>query len=372
MQERAEMTELQRRMRFAAILLAATFLVGVLGFKLIGGSLESWSDAVYMAANVLTTAGFRESAPIESIGAKVFTVVLLLFGAGTVVYATSVITAFVVEGDLTQGFRRRRMRRAIQEMEGHHIVCGAGATGTAVLRELVKTDHPVVVIELEPERVRRVESDWESVPVIQADFTDDQVLLAAGVQRAHGIVICTTIDKDSLVATITARQLNPGIRIIARAANERSLARLRQAGADGVVSPAIIGGMRMASELVRPSVVTFLDTMLRVNDRSLRVEEVAVGGGCALVGRTLSELDVRARANCLLLAVRLPDSGDYLYNPPDDQRLVAGMLLIVMGEAEGVSALRALCDIGARPPVPPTPPTGVALRISEMNRRAVK
>jgi voltage-gated potassium channel len=337
--------------------------VGVVGYRIIGGADSGWDDAIYMTANVITTAGFREAIDIShSAGAKLFTVALLIFGAGTVVYSTSIITAFVVEGDLTQGFRRRRMRRAIQEMKDHYIVCGVGATGAAVLRELVKTQRPVVIIEANDERTRRIEEEFPDVPIMVADFTDDQVLLQAGVTRAAGLVICTTIDKDSLVTTITARQLNPGLRIIARAANERSIARIRQAGADGVVAPAMIGGMRMASELIRPSVVTFLDMMLRDTDRNLRLEEVPIGSASTFIGRTLGELDTHVRANCLLLAVKRADTGEYLYNPPDDTRVTAGMLLIVMGDPRGVRALRDLCEVGPISPTPPTPALGVPVQ----------
>lgn len=355
--------ELKRRLRLAGAILLGIFVVGVVGFKLIAGGTASWWDALWMTVNAVTTAGFREVIPVRTVGAEAFASALLLFGAGAVVYATSLVTAFVVEGDITQGFRRRRMRRAIQEMRDHYIVCGAGATGTAVLRELAKTEHDVVVIEQDKERVRRLEDDWPDVPVIRADFTDDQVLIQAGVQRAAGIVICTTIDKDSLVTTITARQLQPAIRIIARAATERSMSRLRQAGADSVVAPAIIGGMRMASELVRPSVVSFLDMMLRVSDRNLRVEEVGIGSASVFVGRTIAELDARRRADCLVLAVKRADTGEYVYNPQDDLRLEAGMLLIVMGDAAGVRTLRSLCDVGSRPGVPPTPMAGVPAQV---------
>lgn len=352
--------QLQRRLVFAAMLMATTFLVGVFGYKLIGGPTSAWDDAIYMTANVVTTAGFREAIDIRNKpGAELFTVALLIFGAATVVYSTSVITAFVVEGDLTQGFRRRRMRRAIQDMRDHYIVCGVGATGAAVLRELVKTERAVVAIETNEDRAARIEEEHPEVPVMRADFTDDQVLLQAGVARASGLVICTTLDKDSLVTTITARQLNPGLRIIARAANDRSIARIRQAGADSVVAPAMIGGMRMASELVRPSVVTFLDMMLRDTDRNLRLEEVAVGTGSTFVGRTLGALDTHVRANCLLLAVKRPDTGEYVYNPPDDTVVAPGMLLIVMGDPRGVGGLRGMCEIGMTPPAAPTPAFGV-------------
>lgn len=340
-----------RRLRFAGLLILTLFAVGTIGYKLLGGPDTTWMQAAYMTANVLTTAGFRESIPVEhSNAAMLFTVVLLFIGAGTVVYGISIITAFIIEGDLTQGFRRRRMRRAIKDMVGHYIVCGAGATGYAVLNELVKTQHEVVLIETESARVRRVEEEYPAVPVLQADFTDDQVLMQAGVGRAEGIVICTTIDKDSLVTTVTARQLNPSIRIIARAANERSMVRLKQAGADGVVSPAMIGGMRMASELVRPTVVNFLDTMLRDTDRNLRIEEVVVPNDSPVVGRSLGDLHAHERTNCLLLATKDLATGSYSYNPPDEHRIAGGTVLIVMGDPAGVRALRASCGASTLTP----------------------
>ena len=339
----ADVTRLRGRLRVAAVLVGAVFVIGVVGYKAIGGEEHTWVQAVYMTANVLTTTGFREAIDVaENPVGMLFTVVLLFVGAGSVVYAISIVTAFVIEGDLTQGFRRRRMRRAISEMRGHHIVCGAGATGYAVMLELVKADRPVVVIESDPARAARIESEHPDVPVLLADFTDDQVLLQAGIVRAAGLVICTTIDKDSLVTTITARQLNPGIRIIARAANERSMTRLRQAGADGVVSPALIGGMRMASELIRPSVVSFLDMMLRDTDRNLRIDEIPIPETSPVIGSTVGELNAHQRANCLLLAVKDVNTGNYLYNPPDGHRLTPRSALVVMGDEVGVRALREL------------------------------
>jgi len=336
--------DLWRRLAVAGVAVATVFAVGVVGYHVFAVG-DTWLEAMFTTATVLTTAGF--SGPIDvsrNAPLMLFTVVLLFFGAGTVVYAISVVTAFVVEGDLTQGFRRRRMRMTIKDMEDHYIVCGVGATGIAVLRELVKTERSVVAIEHNEDRVRRIEEEFPDVPILEADFTDDQVLLQAGVQRAAGVVVCTTIDKDSLVTTVTARQLAPDIRVIARAGQERSIARLRQAGADGVVSPALIGGMRMASELVRPSVVGFLDMMLRDTNKNLRIEEVAVHAHSPFVGRTLAELDLHARTNALILAVHEPGNQEYTYNPPESELLQAEATLIVMGDPATVRALRAACD----------------------------
>jgi voltage-gated potassium channel len=340
---------LQGRLFSAAILVLVTFAVGIVGFKIIGAGHSTWMDAIYMTSNVLTTTGFREAVDVSrSDGAQAFTVALMIFGAAIMVYATSIVTAFVVEGDLTQGFRRRRMRRAVDQMSGHFIVCGAGSTGYAVVRELVNTEREVVAIETNADHAKRIETDFPGVPILPEDFTDDQVLVQAGVTRAAGIVICTTIDKDLLVTTITARQLNPKIRVVARAANDRAVSRLRQAGADAVVSPALIGGMRMASELVRPSVVGFLDTMLRDTNRNLRIEEVSVPSTSPFVGRSLGDLNTHSRSNCLLLATRATDGG-YAYNPPDGSKISAGMVLIVMGDPRDVRALQDVCGGMGRP-----------------------
>ena len=344
--------QLRRRFAGAAIVFAATFAAGVIGYRVLGGDQHSWMDAVYMTANVLSTVGFREAIPVEgNNAAMVFTIALLFFGAGALVYATSVITAFIVEGDLTEGFRSRRMLRAIENMTDHYVVCGTGATGHAVLKELIHTERPVVAIEANEERATRLLAEFPMLPVLKDDFTDDEVLMKAGVARAAGVVVCTTIAKDALVTVITARQINPRIRIIARALDERSMERLRHAGADGVVSPALIGGMRMASELVRPAVVSFLDMMLKDRDRNLRVEEVIVPSHSPFVGRALGDLNAHARTNCMVMALKRPGSAEYLYNPPDVTTLAGDSVLIVMGDPPGVRALRQWCDSGIIPAV---------------------
>jgi voltage-gated potassium channel len=333
----------RRRLIRAALVVLAMFVIGVIGYHIIGGEEHGWMDAIYMTANVLSTVGFREAIPVQgNTAAQVFTIVLLFVGAAGLVFATSVMTAFIVEGDLTEGFRSRRMMRVIQAMKNHYIVCGAGATGFAVLRELVTTGRPVVVVDVNDERIQRAQENFPAVPFLKEDFTDYDVLRKAGVERAAGIVICTQVDKDLLVTTITARQLNPKVRIVARAVGDRIAERLRAAGADAVVSPANIGGMRMASELVRPTVVGFLDTMLRDTNKNLRVEEVAIPAGSPFANATLGEFDAHHRANCLLLATKSTD-GRFEYNPPDENRIPPGTVLIVMGEPANIRSLAEAC-----------------------------
>ena len=338
--DEGEFKSLQRRVATAALLLLGIFVVGVVGYRVLGGSAYTWLDAVYMATIVLTTTGLKEVVPTSSVAATVFTVLLLLFGATAAVYTLSMITAFIVEGDLTQGFRRRRMQRTIDAMSGHYIVCGAGQTGTAVLGELVSTARTCVAIEHNHQHVVRIERDFPSVPVLHGDCSDDETLVKAGVQRAAGIVLCTDDDKNALVTTVLARQLNPKIRVVARATTERASARLRQAGADGVVSPAQIGGMRLASELVRPGVVGFLDQMLRDTNRNLRIEEVAVSGSSTLAGQAVSSLKLHEYGTGLLLLAMRTASGDYRFNPAADTRVEPGSHLITMGDPASMQHLR--------------------------------
>jgi len=336
---------LRTRVVLASILMISTFGIGIFGYHAIDPA-APWTDAIYMTANAITTAGFRESVKMSPT-AEIFTIFLLVFGAGTVVYFTAAITAFVVEGDLTQNFRRRRMMRQISMMTDHFVVCGAGNAGLSVLGELAATKRPSVVIEADPVRAKRAEEYFPQFPVIVGDSTSDDLLIEAGVMRARGVVICIDDDKDSLVVTVTSRQLNPNARIVARATDERGVERIRHAGADAVIAPSHIGGMRMASEMLRPSVVGFLDKMLRDRDRNLRIEEIEVPHGSDYAGKRIGDIDFRSGVNLLLLAVHQPDAGAYVYNPPLDHQVVPGSQLIVMGDPDGVSKMRERAKAGS-------------------------
>jgi len=338
---RDDLGTMGRRVLTPVAVLFATYLVGVVGYKIIGGARHSWLDSLYMTTITLTTTGFREVIDItEHPAAMIFTIVLLLFGATAVVMTGSMITAYVVEGDLTTGFRRRRMQRRIDAMRKHTIVCGAGQTGTAVVNELASIGRAAVAIESNAERAAVFERLFPDVPVLVGDCTDDEVLTQAGIAHASGIVVCTDDDKVALVTTVLARQMAPKARLVARAVDERAAARLRQSGADAAVSPGRIGGMRMASELLRPSVVTFLDQMLRDEDRNLRIEEVRVEQGSALDARQVESLRLHEYGTgLLLLALRTRDNG-YVFNPPASTPVNGGCHLIVMGDPASVARLQ--------------------------------
>jgi voltage-gated potassium channel len=248
--------------------------------------------------------------------------------------------AFLIEGELSGLTWRKRMDSRVKKLSGHYIVCGAGTTGIHCVRELAAIGAPFVVVDRSEEVARALSTELGCLAVV-GDATHDEVLLEAGIERARGVISALTEDKDNLFVTVTARALNPTLRIVAKAIDVRADGKLRRAGADSVVSPNMIGGLRLVSEMVRPEVVTFLDVMLRDKDRTLRIEEVPIPPARGGAQRRISELDL-GRHKLLLLAVKEPSPELRLhYNPAPEHLLSGGETLIVLGEPERVRELSA-------------------------------
>ena len=222
------------------------------------------------------------------------------------------------------------MLKQIRDMHDHLIICGAGETGTFVVRELLKTKDVFVVIDQDEERLAKI-ALLGQIPVLVGDGADDEVLHQAHIEKARGLASVLPEDKDNLLVTVTARQLNPSLRIVARCAEARMVDKLLRAGANSAVSPNMIGGLRLASELIRPSVVTFLDSMLRDTASTLRVEEIAIAEGSPWNGKTLRELDLHGRFDLLPLAVKSAN-GTLKCNPRAETALSGGSVLVVLGE----------------------------------------
>ena len=316
---------------------------GTLGYYLLGRGRWSLGDCAYMTVISLTTVGYGEvlEGMAEVPLARFFTGVLLVTGAGIVVYSVSVLTTFLVEGEFLHLRRRRRMRKRIDKLTGHVIICGGGRTGQHIAEELHAARWPYVLIDATPEAIQRCEERVRSeVLGIPADATDDQILLDAGIQRAHGVVAALPDDRDNLFVVVTARGLNPKLRIVAKAVDLRSVQKLQVAGADRIVSVNRIGGQRIASEMIRPHVVSFLDKMMREKDRNLRFEELTIPVGSPLVGRILAQSDIRRARNLLIVAASGPGAEDYTYSPGPDFLLQEGMTLIIIGETDSVQRLR--------------------------------
>jgi voltage-gated potassium channel len=323
-----------RRIQFALLAVLAVLVAGSIGYVVLGFSLL---DAVYQTVTTITTVGFREVHPLGTAG-KIFTIVLILAGVGTALYAFSVVLDSLVEGHLRQHFERRRMERDIAKMSGHTIVCGWGRVGRAVAGYLAGQGAEVVVVDLDPQRVAGV-----TCPALAGDVTDDEVLRTAGIMRARALVAAINTDAENVYVTLSARSLCPDLIIIARARTEASEAKLLRAGATRVVNPQRIGGQRIAAAALQPNVVEFLDVVMHDGSLEFRLEEVPVRAGSRLAGHTLQEAKIDETTGALVLALRGTD-GTFLTNPPMHTPVDAGYILIAIGTQQQLSALQGAAN----------------------------
>ena len=331
---------ISRRLIQATLFLALTVLVGSLGYYGLGAGRWTWFDCFYHTVITISTVGYGELPGVEAVHyARGFTVLLIVCGTGTMVYFVSTVTALIVEGDLRDVLRRNRMRKAVEAMQDHVIVCGIGRTGQHVLEELRAMRCPIVAVDQDAEKLERVSAEHTEMPYIVGDATEDEVLTRAGIARARGIIAALADDKDNLYVSLTARALNPGLRIVTKCVEANAEAKLRKAGADRVVSTNMIGGLRLAGEMMRPNATEFLDIMLRDTTHVLRVEEATVAPKSSIMGRTLGAAQLRRISDVLVVAVRTPD-GKYTFNPGAEQVLEPGLTVIVLGARDEIEKLR--------------------------------
>jgi voltage-gated potassium channel len=227
------------------------------------------------------------------------------------------------------------MEKKARNSKGHYIVCGVGWVGSHIVSELCATQRTYVIIDIEKESIERVGEEATEEIIIEGDATENETLLKAGIEQASGVFAVTGDDNHNLVISLTAKQLNPAVKVVARCNETSNEAKMRKAGADAVVSPGYIGGLRMASEMIRPTVVSFLDIMLRDKDSNLRVEEISLPE--SLTGKTISDLKLGKYANTLLLAIRTGE--DWVYNPQMDCVITRGCILVVMTTPEDRASL---------------------------------
>jgi len=317
---------------------------GAFGYWWLGHGRWAWHDCLYMTVITVTTVGYGESLPGMDTAPYVrsFTMVLLVFGTGTLVYFASMITAFVVEGDLRNVLHASRMKKRMRLMKDHFVVCGVGSTGRHIVNELLTTGHRVVAIDVNEAELREIATAFPkgAYTFVVGDATDDEILGQVNLAAATGLAAALSNDKDNLYLVVATRQITMTARVIARCSELNHVDKLKRAGADAVVSPNFIGGMRMVSELVRPSVVKFLDEMLRDKNESMRIEELEIAAGSRLDDVSLRDADIRGKHGMSVLAVRASATAGWEYNPAPDRKLRAGSILVVMGSVAQVLALR--------------------------------
>lgn len=335
------MSEIVRRLRVATGLLVLTVLAGTVGIHWLGHGRWGWFESLFHTLITLSTVGYGELPGMDhDVPARVFSLVLIVMGTGSVVYFASVVTALVVEGELRHVFRGNRMRKAIDQLQRHVIVCGVGRTGQYVVDELTATKTPFVAVDRDEGALLRLKAQHPHLLYIIGDAAEDEVLQSAGITRAKGVVAALSDDRDNVYVSLSARALNPSLRIIAKAIEPHAEPKLRKAGADKVVSTHMIGGMRLASEMIRPNATAFLDIMLRDPAHVLRIEEATVTAASAVVGKTIAQAGLRKICNVLVVAVRSSE-GAHSFNPGGETVLSPGATLIVMGDPDEVGTLRA-------------------------------
>src|SRR6516162_5793452 len=314
-----------RHLRKIGILLVLVMAIGTAGYHYIEG--WTWFDGFYMVVTTLTTIGYQEVHPLSHAG-RVFNVFVILGGVSLLLLGVGLLSQALLEFELQSFFGRRRMEREIGRLEGHFIICGMGRVGRKVARELARQSVPLVIIDnSETKRARFVHENWL---VIAGDATLEETLRIAQIEKARGLIAATTTDATNLYIVLTARALNPHLKIIARASEDAAEKHLLTAGADQVVSPYSFAGQRIAQSLLRPHVVTFLDTATTHLGMDLEIGEILITPGSTFAGKTLESSRIRQERGVIVLAIKRRDS--MRFNPPPDERIEAEDCLIAMGE----------------------------------------
>ncbi len=319
------------------VLTSLILLVGTIGYWLI----EGWNilDSLYMSIITLTTVGFSETHSLSPQG-RIFTIFLLVIGVGFILYMFTVLSEVIVSGRIESFLDKRKMEKQIADFRGHYILAGFGRIGTIITKILGNAFSLVI---LEKDQSRELELEETGHPFILKDASHSQALKRAGVERARALITALPTDADNVYITLTAKELNPDIMIVARADHADAKRRLKRAGADHVVSPYEIGARRMALILAKPTVIDFLSESVRTGniDRLLELEEIKVEPISPLAGQTLIEANLSERCNIILLSIR-KKNGEEIFNPRYMEEIDKGDTLLVLGESDALKCLRDL------------------------------
>ena len=336
------------RLLLAGLLTVVSLTVGLTGFRLIEDL--SWADSFYMTVITISTVGFGEAHPFSEAG-RVFVSFFILYNLLVTAYLVSVLTTFIFEGELRTMFNMFKTDQEIKRFSGHIILCGFGANGRRAYQELIANGVRVVVVEQDEQLMRDIRSgkngvdyDGDGIPggeivAIVGDATSDAVLAQAGVARASTLITALAKDADNVFVALSARALNPHLRIIARAKLKSSESKLISAGADAVVMPDEIGGSHMANLVVRPEVIRFLDLLSGLSADKMRLEELPYSKmRREMQGQSIRELDVRSRTGATIIGLRLAD-GTLSVSPSADYRPALGDVLLVLGSEQQIESV---------------------------------
>jgi voltage-gated potassium channel len=320
---------MSKEMKNVLLMVILLFFLGITGYSLI----EDWNllDSLYMTVITLSTTGYKEIYPLSNSG-RVLTMILIIFGITIFLYALREFNLLLFEGKF---FQERKMQKKINQLENHYIICGYGRMGTKIAQELYKRKTPFVILEKDLENPEYL----ENYQYISGDATEDENLIKAGIKNAKGLVSVLSSDIANTFTTLSARGLNPSLKIIARAEEESSKEKLLKAGANRVVLPYEIGGYRITQALLRPTVVDFIDEVFSRSDLGLEIEEVKIKMDSKLNGKSISDSKIRSDFNTIIVGI-YRTSGKLIYNPGSDTMIEEGDNLIVIGERKKLNKLQ--------------------------------
>ena len=314
-------------------LLTSVIAAGTIGYV----TIEGWSawDAFYMTVTTVATVGYGEVHPLSRAG-QAFTLVLVLGGVGTALYAFSALAAVAVEGGWNTYFEQWRVRRMLDALTEHYVLCGYGRIGSIIAEEFRRQKTPFVVVDRHAERVQ--DATASGCLAIQGDASREDTLRRVHIDRARGLVAAVGTDAENVYAVLTARVLNPQLFVIARAESDDSTAKLKRAGADRVISPYQIGALQMAQTALRPAVVDFFEIATNSENLELSMEQVKIGAGSALDGHSLGESNLRHTYKVVVVGIQRA-GGRMEFNPSPDTAMRAGDHLVVLGSVSNLKEL---------------------------------
>jgi voltage-gated potassium channel len=324
----------------AILLLCLLLIIGVVGFKLMSDL--SWVDSIYMTVITITTVGFGEVQPLDD-ESKIFTVFLILTSVVIVGFAIKVITEYILSKNDIEEIKQKKMQKRIDSLKGHIIICGYGRNGKQAATKLIAYKKEFVVVEKNKEIIDKFQC--ELVPFVQGNANEDEILLQAGIERANCLISALPNDADNLFIVLSARQINKRMNIISRASEETSYKKLKLAGANNVILPDRIGGDHMASLVVVPGLIEFIDNLSIVGKANINIEEVPVE---KLYNtdkiKTIKDLDLRKKTGCNVIGYK-DVNGEYIVNPEADQELIPNSKVIVLGRPEQIQRLNSVYNI---------------------------
>jgi len=329
--------KLYRSKIYTAIMLVIVLLgFGVLGYRYIAGYF--WLDAFYMTVITMTTVGFAEVNPLDT-PSKIFTIFLILTSIIVLGYAISVITEYILNRNNYEDIKQRKMQKKIEEMEEHIIICGYGRNGKQAAKKLLSYEKPFVIIEMNKDVIEKFQEN--DLPFVLGNANDDEILIEAGIKRAKTLICALPKDADNLFVVLSARQINSNLNIISRASEETSYSKLKLAGADNVILPDRIGGDHMASLVVTPDLIEFIDNLSIVGEHNVNMVEIKVEQLYnANESKTIKDLDLRNKTGCTVIGFK-NEIGEYIVNPEADTCLVSGSNIIVLGRPEQIMRLNS-------------------------------